>query len=749
MAARSTWPALLLGGWALAACGLPEGDYFGKVPEDPDPTHLRWCNAGEPEYIDPAMVTSAMGMPLAHALFDGLAAHDMNGLPEPSLATRWDISPDQRRFVFHLHDRGRWSNGRPVTSHDFAYHMARVLHPLTVSRNAEMLWRLKNGRLYTDGRVKRVLRDSGSFHAGDVVEVLGVAGVDAGGEVIELPGTGLPGLVDPNRIVIPDSNLRTADQPLRLRDLGAPEGEAYAVVPPGEEVTVVELSDVDHPERGWAYVHWAEGDGVYGWVPAELLTGQPNGRVVYWVRPVPRPHRVGVDMSRDSIAAELAAPQPTARVRGADLLMVPEVLGIRTPDPHTLVLETWGPVPYLVDLTPQRIFRATPREAVSRWPLRWTRSADRIVTSGPFHLAGWHERDRIELVRSETFWRREDVALERITSYSIANQSATANYYMQGGCDAVTGNAIPASYLAVLNGEKRGGRPYQDYVAAPYLGSYFYIINVEKVRSVHLRRALNLAVDRSPIPRILHGGQTPSAQYTPGVPIHQLSDEDLALCGVTRDTPGVAMIVAANELCYVPPPGLDFDPEKAREELALAREELGADFPEVLSVKFNIGVEGHKLMSEYLQNQWQQHLGLQVELSAQEWKTYLKATSSGEFDIGRLGWTGDFPDPESQFVAIWKCSSPFNRTRWCNQEFERLFRQLEATSDRKQRLALLRQAEAVMISEAPIIPLYIYTQHHLQKPYVRDLAINFPNQPPLFRAWIDPAWRAAAGGEAP
>lgn len=742
MIVRMPWHLMV---WAIlvagTGCGLPEGDYFGKVDPDPDPTHLRWCNSGEPEYLDPALSTSTTDMPLIYGMFDGLTDHNMQGLPERSLATHWEISTDQRRFTFHLHDKGRWSNGRPVTSHDFAYHMMRVLHPLTFSRNADLLWKLKNAQLFTEGRVKLLRADTGPFRQGDVVEVLGVA----------LPGAETPGPEDPSTLDIPDSNLRTSGVPLALRDLGAPEHEAYATVPPGQEVTIVEL---DTPPGGdaaagaseeWAYVHWAEGDGVYGWVPASLLTGQPNGEVVYWVRTVPMPHRVGVEVAPDDLARELAAEQPLGRVRGADMLMLPEVLGIRTPDDYTLVVETWGPVPYLIDLTPQRGFRATPREVISRWPQQWTKP-DRIVTSGPFHLVDWHERDSIELVKSKTYWRRDQVRLERLTAYSINDQAASANYYMQGSCDAVTANHIPSSYLPALNGEKRG-RPYKDFTSAPYLGAYFYLLNTEKLTNVHLRRALNFAIDRSAFPKILHGGQIPSARYTPGTPISQLSDDDLALCGVTRDTPGVAMIVISGELCYVPPPGLDFDPDKARAELALAREQLGDAFPETLSLKFNSGSEGHKMVAEYMQQQWKQTLGLDVELISQEWKTYLKATTAGEYEIARMGWIGSFPEPESEFVSIFKCGSPYNRPRWCNDEFERVFRQAEATADRKQRLALIREAERIMVEDAPIIPLYVYMQQHLQKPYVRDLAINLPAQPPLFRAWIDPQWRAHRGSE--
>ncbi len=726
----------LVGAFCVSGCGLPKGDYFGKVDEDPDPTHLRWCNSGEPEWLDPALVTSTTGNPVAYAMFDGLTDHNLQGLPEKSLATHWDVSPDQRRFTFHLHDRGRWSNGRPVTAHDFAYHLMRVLHPLSFSRNAETLWKLKGGELYTKGRAKMLLRDAPPFRAGDVVEVLGVFDPAAS----KADGSEPIAKVEE----IPDPNLRIAKVELFLRDRGAAPRQAYATVPPGQEVTIIDLDTTSGTEL--AYVHWADGNGVYGWVESQLLTGQPNGDVAYWVREVPKPHRVGLDVPADQITRELGAEQQRGSVRGTDLLALPDVLGVRVPSDYVLVIETWGPVPYLIDMTPQRAFRPTPIEAVSRWPLRWT-DPDKIITSGAFHLHAWYERDRIELVKSKTFWDRDRIRLERLTAYSLADQAASTNYYMQGGCDAVCGNNIPASYLPALTGEKRGGKPYKDFTIAPILSNYFYLINTEKLSNVHLRRALNFAVDRRPIPRLLHGGEIPSAQFMPGTPIAELSEEDLALCGVTRDTPGVALIVTTGELCYVPPPGLEFDVEKAREELELAKKELAGDFPETLTIKFNTGFEGHKLIAEYLQQEWKEKLGLDIELTSQEWKTYLKSTTSGEYEIGRFGNVGNFPDPESEFLAIFKCGAPNNRTRWCNDEFMALFRKAESTADRTERLALIRQAEEVFIRESVTIPLYIYTQYHLQKPYVRDLAINLPNRPALSRAWIDPSWKERAKKE--
>ena len=63
---------------------------------------------------------------------------------------------------------------------------------------------------------------------------------------------------------------------------------------------------------------------------------------------------------------------------------------------------------------------------------------------------------------------------------------------------------------------------------------------------------------------------------------------------------------------------------------------------------------------------------------------------------------------------------------------------LEASTlrDPKARNAKVREAEAVMIEDAPLLPIYVYTQKHLIKPYVHDYAINPIDQPPLWRVWL-------------
>src|SRR5688572_12398357 len=80
----------LIAATVAAGCGLPDGDYFGRMPDRIEPGHLRFCNSGEPEGLDPAATSSTTAMKPVYLLFDGLTDFDAQGFPEPSLATHWD-----------------------------------------------------------------------------------------------------------------------------------------------------------------------------------------------------------------------------------------------------------------------------------------------------------------------------------------------------------------------------------------------------------------------------------------------------------------------------------------------------------------------------------------------------------------------------------------------------------------------------------------------------------------------------------
>jgi oligopeptide transport system substrate-binding protein len=522
------------------------------------------------------------------------------------------------------------------------------------------------------------------------------------------------------------------------------------VVPPGEAVTLMMATGgratLPSPDgAAWAYVFWQrDREGVGGWIPAGELDGEPNGDAPLRIRRAAAADTPGraatgpvTERAPEGGQGGDGGDRPVVAVHARDVVASTDAIGIRVPDPYTIVFETADPTPYFVAVTASTGLRASPIEAWSRWPRRWDRP-EHIVTSGPFHLVAWEERDRLELVRSPTYWDRGQVKLARFTALSMDDQAASTNAYFTGACDAMAANTIPSSYLPAINGELRGGRSYKDYSVSPILGVYFLWIQTQKLTNRHLRRALSLAIDRRSVPRFTHGGEIPTARLTPGTPIAELAAAELAACGVTRDTPGVALVMAGGQ-CYVPPPGLDYDPAAARREIALARAEGGVpDRP--IEYRYNAGSEGHKQIAEYLQAAWAR-IGVPVRIASQEWNSLLDDTQRGEFEIARFGSVGTVIDAESEFLSLLRCGGSANRGRYCSPAFERLMDEARSLADQRRRNAVLRQAEAVMIEDAPILPIYVITQKHLIKPYVRDYAINLLDQPPLARIWIDPDWR--------
>ena len=222
-----------------------------------------------------------------------------------------------------------------------------------------------------------------------------------------------------------------------------------------------------------------------------------------------------------------------------------------------------------------------------------------------------------------------------------------------------------------------------------------------------------------------------------------MSADDRALCGVTPDVPGIASIIDPGKYCYVPPPGLDFNPAQAKAELAIARQEMGAAFPKTIVYKYNSGVEQHKLIAEFLQEQWREHLGMATTLESQEWKVYIADTRNGNYELGRFGNIWNFTDPEPNSLSTFMCKSPDNRLKHCNPAYEEVMAQAKREPDRGKRLLLARQAEAMLLDEGAIIPLLIYTQKTLQMPYVKDLAITLSDQAPIQKAYLDPQWQQA------
>ncbi len=119
-----------------------------------DRAELVFINGAEPELLDPVYSTAQATGRVIYALLEGLTAFDSHGKPQPGVAERWDISPDGLRYTFHLRHDAKWSNGDPVTAHDFAYSWRRTLLPESAAEYSYQLHYIRGARPFNEGKTK-------------------------------------------------------------------------------------------------------------------------------------------------------------------------------------------------------------------------------------------------------------------------------------------------------------------------------------------------------------------------------------------------------------------------------------------------------------------------------------------------------------------------------------------------------------------------------------------------------------------
>jgi oligopeptide transport system substrate-binding protein len=169
----------------------------------------------------------------------------------------------------------------------------------------------------------------------------------------------------------------------------------------------------------------------------------------------------------------------------------------------------------------------------------------------------------------------------------------------------------------------------------------------------------------------------------------------------------------------------------ARDDLASAKKLLadagfpdGKGFPEI-TFTYNTSAQW-KPLAEYLQQRWKEALGINVRLDAMEWAVFLKWRRGDEWtskgDLFRGGWFSDYEDPNNWYNLLWDSQSDplaFN-SGWKNDQYDTLVRQAAGEQDRAKRQSLYEQAEQILASESPELPVYHYKIRSLVQPYVKN-----------------------------
>jgi oligopeptide transport system substrate-binding protein len=114
---------------------------------------------------------------------------------------------------------------------------------------------------------------------------------------------------------------------------------------------------------------------------------------------------------------------------------------------------------------------------------------------------------------------------------------------------------------------------------------------------------------------------------------------------------------------------------------------------------------------------WKESLGVDVRLTAVEFKSLLQDIDSGDVEVFRSSWMGDYNDAYT-FAQYFKSDFGVNMPRYRSTEYDSLVTAAAAQIDTAKRRDLLQSAERVLLRDHPVMPLYFYVNKHLVKPEV-------------------------------
>jgi oligopeptide transport system substrate-binding protein len=364
----------------------------------------------------------------------------------------------------------------------------------------------------------------------------------------------------------------------------------------------------------------------------------------------------------------------------------PGELGIRAVDPGTVEVELQQAAPWFPEILAHPV--AFPLHAEA---LEDPRNAP---VNGPFRIVEWTPRASIRLAPNPYFHAAGTLAIDGVVYYPIEEPATELARYRAGELDIT--ETIPAGRFAWLQENLPDALRVH-----PYLGSFWLGLNLQHPdlgRSRELRQALSLAINREIVVRtVLGAGELPGWSVVPP--------------GIAGYAPAVAEQSGISQA------------EREQEARRLFRQSgVGEGQPLLLQLRYNTsGV--HRRMAVAVAAMWKQVLGVNTELVNEEWKVFVNNRRLGVVtEVFRGGWIADYADPGT-FLGLFVSGGSMNHTFYDNPVFDELIARA-GTAAGSGRMELLRQAEALLMQDMPVIPLYYYVSRHLVRPRVSGYADN-------------------------
>lgn len=380
-----------------------------------------------------------------------------------------------------------------------------------------------------------------------------------------------------------------------------------------------------------------------------------------------------------------------------------DTVGIKTLDDRTLQVTLRQPTAYfneLVAFAPfSPVHRASAGEYLKPDPETGAATMDPVyfqkpellVGNGPYQLGAWRFKQRLTLEQNPHWWNRESMGNTRVVMQVNTDPVGGLLRYNSGEVDWYPGFPTASQDAAKLVASDRSDVHYNASA-----GTYFYSFNCEPTyegrpnpfADPRVRRAFSMAADRKTLVEN----------------VTQLN-QPVALTFVPPDA--LAGYEAPTEA------GIAFDPEAARALLAEAGYPNGEGLTGI-TLLINEG-GGHEQPAQSIRKGWETHLGVTVQIESVERSSFSDRLKNQGFQVARAGWFGDYRDPTT-FLDKYHSTNNNNDAKYVNPAYDRLLDAAQTELDPEARMKQFAEAEALLLTDQPLMPLFHYTVLELFDP---------------------------------
>jgi oligopeptide transport system substrate-binding protein len=372
----------------------------------------------------------------------------------------------------------------------------------------------------------------------------------------------------------------------------------------------------------------------------------------------------------------------------------PDALGVAAPDERTVVITLSAPAPYLPALMAHPSCAPLHRPSLALGP-GFARAGTQ-VSNGAFVLKDWLQGSFILAERNRHYWNDAATRLDAVKYLQIGDENAELRAYRAGELHCT--NVVPRGQFDWIRENLAA-----ELHVSPQLSTYYFGFNLDRplFQDGRVRQALSMAIDRERLATsVLRLGELPAWSWVP---------------------PGV--------LDYSPQT-FAYSGQPAGERVAGARRLLAEagytrDKPLVFELRYNTG-EVHNKVAVAVASMWKEALGVEARLAAVEFQSLFADIERRDVDMFRLSWVGDYNDPYT-FLQYLKGNFGINLPGYHNPAYDALLENAAEQTDPAKRRELLQRAEALMLADHPLLPLYFYVNKHLVKPALRGWYDNVMN----------------------